>query len=197
MELDELIRTITSQVLEQLRRPADLARVLVLAEPDSELKQALARQLGSEVDLCFLGATEQGDGISRCILPSLCLTDMADLACGRAQGPVMEEVLRLLLSGQEVEVLSYEYHRYQDTAPGPLYALYRDQAERLVAFGCKPFVAAQPEVVRLWQHLITQAMVLEAATRQASVLQVPTNAQVTPLAAETARDATITIVKSL
>ncbi|WP_217909466.1 hypothetical protein [Desulfosediminicola flagellatus] len=197
MDVNELVRTITQEVLKQMQAGSTKDCIMVLAEKNDILANSLHDCLGDEIEICYFGEKIPNTTICRYILPYLTCTDMADLAAGRAHGPYMTEVLNLLLKGTEIETLEFEYTEYSETAPGPLFTLYESYLTTLAGFGLKPFQPKRPDYIRLWQTLVTEKVVNEAQQQGASLLQVPVAAQITPLAAETAKNLKITIQKSL
>lgn len=196
MDVSELVRAVVSSVMEQLATTTPRECVLVLGHRDERSAAAVEQALGSAVTVRYLGEEGQEHAVRR-ILPYLSCNDMADLAVGRASTPLMAEVQRLLLAGQQVEVLDYEYRQYADTASGALYRLYGRHAETLAEFGLIPFVKPSPEYVRVWESVISAEHVREAAGAGAPELQVLKTALVTPLALEQAKLDNISISKTL
>lgn len=197
MDVNELVRTITREVLKQLQDREHTKCCMVLAERDQQVVEKLQEGLEGETDIFFWGEDTNGQTVCRYILPLLSCSDMADLATGKAHGKYTAEVLSLLLHGTEVEVLEFEYRAYSETAPGPLFRLYESHEESLCSFGLKPFQPKRPDTIRLHTNLVTEKVVNEAKEQEASVLMVPVTAQITPLAAETARSLTVNIQKCL
>lgn len=196
MDVSELVRAVVSSVMEQLSATAPQECVLVLGHRDERAAAAVEQALGLGCTVRYLGEEGQ-EHVVRRILPRLSCNDMADLSVGRASGPLMSEVQRLLLAGQKVEVLEYEYRQYADTASGALYRLYGQHADTLAEFGLVPFVKPRPEYVRVWESVISAEHVRQAAQAGAPELQVLKTAVVTPLAAEQAKLDSISISKTL
>lgn len=197
MDVNELVRTIAQEVIKQLQDQQDRKCILVLAERDAISAAKLQEFAGPDLDVLYCGDGTADRQISRYILPFLSCNDMADLAHGRASGMYMEEVLKLLLAGIEVEVLDYGHRRYSETAPGPLFLLYEKYVETLIGYGLKPFQHKQPEYIRCWETLVTEQAVQNVKQQGAAVLQTLAAAQVTPLAAEAAKELNISIQKCL
>ncbi len=197
MDVNELVATIAREVLKQLRGESAGDCVTVLADRDCLLDAKLRECLGGDCEFFYFGDDLRDRKPGRFILPFLSCSDMADMASGKASGPCMSEVLRLLLHGTEVEVLEFEYRAHAETAPGPLYSLYESHEDTLAGFGLRAFRPKRPDTVRFRETLVTEAVVNEAGEQGASVLMVPVTAQVTPLAAEAAVNLNITIRKSL
>lgn len=197
MDAHELARMITRQVLEHIRKANDRACVLVLAPRDEALATMICAHLEDGADVVFLGEETGGRAPARYILPLLSCADMADLAVGRAGGTVPAEILRLLLSGREVEVLDFEYKAYGDTAPGALYSLYQAYEKTLSGYGVAAFRRKMPEAFRFWGELVTAAAVRQAKEQGVRTLEVPASAVVTPLAADEAGSLNINILKRL
>lgn len=200
MDMHELARMIAGEVLKKLREEENAVSdsrecALVLAPHDCLLAGKVSEKLGDEYEIFFAGDDLHGRKPCRYVLPALGCADMAALAAGGSTGDCTAAVLKLLLQGETVEVLEYEYHAYGNTAPGPLYTVYEAHAETLSRFGLKPFQPKQPETVRFRESLVTGAAVDEA--KGASVLMVPENAVVTPQAYEVAGSLNITIEKCL
>jgi hypothetical protein len=171
---------------------------MVLAARDASLTEAVREQVGQGVDIVFFGEeAASAREVERYILPSLSCQDMADLALGRAVGDVPGEVLRLLLSGREVEVMEFAYQAYADSAPGPLYGLYEGYRERLAGYGLVEFRPKSPDAVRIRDSLVTGEAVRRAADTGTPVLVVPGSAIITPLARDAAENLHIRIVKAL
>ncbi len=197
MEMESLVRTIVREVLGRLRSEASRPCVLVLAERHERLAAKIADRLESDTDIVFLGEDEGGRVPARRILPFLSCADMAALAVGTANGPALAETLRLLLFGLKVEVLEYEYRSHAATAPPALYALYESHAKTLASFGLEACRGKTLTELRCPEGLVTEATVRRARASGASRLLVPARALVTPLAADTARELHVSIVKEL
>jgi hypothetical protein len=121
---------------------------------------------------------------------------MADLAMGRASDSLMEKALRALLGGREVEVFQFEYLRYAATANPALFGLYQTYATRLAEFGLRAYGEDNPSAeVENQQRVLTQEDVAAAQKKGVKTLRLPQGALVTPLAADSARSAGITIFK--
>lgn len=194
MDLNELVRTITREVIKQMGREKEC--VMILGNRECESIGPVLAHLGDDVEVLFIGDDPGSRTLSRYILPSLCCGSMADLAVGRASGAVISEVLRLLLSGNQVEVFEFQYRSYFDTAPATLYSLYKSYEETLKTYGLKEFDGKQPETVRVDKGLVTEKDVIRAHESGASVLRVPVNANITHLAADSARDLGVKLIKS-
>ncbi|WP_432738142.1 hypothetical protein [Maridesulfovibrio sp. FT414] len=197
VDVNELVKSIAAEVLKQLQGGDKRECVLVLAERDCLVAEKVRDCVGGEYEYFFYGEDSPCAGFSRYIVPSLCVCEMSDLAVGKAQGRIMTEVLRLLLLGRTVEVIEFGYQAYAQTAPGPLYALYEAHEKTLAGFGLRKFQPKAPETFRFREHLVTEKVVSNVAAQGASVLIVSPSAQVTPLAAEAARNLNINISKTL
>lgn len=195
MDVQQLVRHIAREVLKQLREEPGKDCVMILEERDETLAAVVRQCLGDGVDLLFFGEDAGGRTPVCAIVPLLSCRALAELAGGRASGPMLSEALRLLLSGTEVSVLEFEYMAYRETAPEALYRLYESYEQTLASFGMKKLQPKQPDTVRSWDNPVTEQTVLAAQAKGASVLRVPATALVTPLAAETAASMKITILK--
>ena len=129
----------------------------------------------------------------RRVVPYLSIRHIADLSAGKSEGPLMEVVLQALLAGQKVDVMEFEYKRYAETAPEGLMRLFEGQEVALSSFGLTAMDLMKRETVRVRKQLVTDADVAEAKQRGAREMLLPVDAQVTPLAVESARDLGITI----
>jgi len=193
MDVEALIKAITVEVLKQVGGKEGNPSVLIIGEKTCKKCQAVETKLG--VDHRFLYPDEApgaGETMRR-IVPYLSIRHMADMAAGKAEGPLMEMVLAALLAGQPVEVMEYEYKRYADTAPEGLMRLFEGQEAALATFGLTAMDMTKRDTVRVRKPLVTDADVAEANQKGARELLLPEDAQVTPLAVESARDLGITI----
>ncbi|WP_320007246.1 hypothetical protein [Maridesulfovibrio sp.] len=197
IDINELVQSIAAEVLKQLKPEAQKPCVLVLAERDCLVAEKVSSMVGDEYEYYFFGEDHHCKEFCRYIVPSLCVCEMSDLAVGKAHGMIMTEVLRLLLLGNKVEVLSFGYEDYNQTAPGPLYALYQKHEETLKGFGLERFQPKAPESLKFRESLITEKVVSDAAGRGAKELVVLSAAMLTPLAEEAAKELNINISKSL
>jgi len=197
MEIDELVRTITANVLKQMQHSTTRECCMVLSRRNPLITERIQQLTGQDVEICYFGEEQQNQTICRYILPSLSCNNMADLAAGRAQGLYVKEVLSLLLQGTEVEVLDFDYKNFSETAPGPLYRLYESYLDTLKSFGLVSFREIKPEFFRCWKELVTDQVVNETEQKGASTLVVSRTSKITPLALETAKTLNITIQKSL
>lgn len=198
MDVDALIRSIAEEVMKQLQQQqVQKPCVMVLANRELSLVSKVESCLEEAADLYFLGE-DMGDRTPcRYILPSLCPGGMADLARGSASTKTLAEVLRVLLLGKEVEVLEFEYRKYGETAPGPLLSMYESYEKTLAGFGLREFSFKRPDTTRVRESLVTEKIVEQAADSGASTLAVPTDALITPLAAEAAKNLSVNILKQL
>lgn len=197
MEIDDLVRTITANVIQQMQAKPTQECCMVLSRRDSDLTERIQALIGANVAIRYFGEELQSQTVSRYILPSLSCNNMANLAAGRVEGLYAEEVMALLLQGTEVEVLDFDYTHFSETAPGPLYRLYQSYKETLQSFGLVSFREKKPESIRFWKELVTDKTINETEQRGASTLVVSRTSKVTPLAIETAKQLNITIQKSL
>lgn len=197
MEIDDLVRTITAEVLKQIQPSATRECCMVLSRRTPRLTDRIQLLVGDSIEVLYLGEDLQGLTICRYILPSLSCTHMADLAIGRAESLYVKEVMSLLLQGTEVEVLDFDYKGFSETASGPLYRLYESYQDTLQSFGLVSFREKKPESIRYWKELVTEKIINETGQRGASTLVVSRTSNITPLAAETAKMLNITIQKSL
>lgn len=200
METTALVRIIVQEVLKQvaLQEKRGVC-VRVLSCRSSELAARITPLVqawyGDGVELVFTGEACGSREVRARILPVLTCSDMADLAAGRAGTPAMQEVLDCLLSGAGVEVLDFEYRRYEQSAPSALFALYQGYEKTLARFGLVAFRVKKPETVKNHGHLITARTLEEAGRDNARTLMVAESAKVTPLALETADRLGIRIVR--
>lgn len=197
MDVNELVRAIAQEVIQQLQGQQNRESILVLAEKETISVEKIQDLAGADCAVLYCGESGAGRNVSRYLLPSLSCNDMADLAHGKASGPIMQQVLELLLAGTEVEVLDYGHRRYSETAPGPLFLQYERYVETLIGYGLVPFKHKQPEYIRCWENLVTERVVHHVKQQGASVLQALAGAQITPLAVEAARELNINIKKCL
>lgn len=196
MELQELVSLVTKAVVQRLTSQSAFPCVEVVGQRDESVIAAVRRCLGEKTDLLFWGEDGEGKTPTRHVLPFLSCRDMADLASGRAAGPVSAAVLDHLLAGRVVEVLTYEYRDFARSAPEALYRLYERYQKDLASYGlveCKPCPEAS---LRLNQRLVTAATVAKAKETGASVLILADKSIVTPAAADAAKIMGISMEKA-
>ena len=198
MYLHDLVRTITVEIFKELQGRKDKLTFLVLAENTPEVATKVREKLGVDGMLFFCGEANAAEkSPSHYILPFLSCSGMAELAIGKASEPYLAHVLSLLLEGKTVEVLEFEYKAYSTTAPFALYGLYASHEKTLLGYGLKAYVQQSVDVLRFRDSLITEQVVTEAHKNGVATILAPTQALVTPLAAETAKELNITILKQL
>lgn len=196
MSIEQLVETITREVLRQLDRPPATSDVLLLASPEGDHVSAVLDKLRPDIRVHFWdGCTPPSPG-QRVILPRLSCRQMADLAVGRAGEPLTEKVLALLLSGTTIEVFAYEYQRFQKTAPARLYALYESYVAILKGFGLCSFGDGAPQIASLKQTLVTEEDIVAAHKQGIAILKIPATARLTPLARDCARERGVQINQS-
>ena len=135
-----------------------------------------------------------GMGYERIILPWLSVSAMADLAAGRASGRIPGLVLSLLMLGAKVEVLSFEYEKFEDTAPPALFRLYRDHEETLSGFGLCRFRSGRNRSKILREGLVTEADISRLSATGVTEIITGPGCLVTALAADMAREKGIRII---
>ncbi|MBI9091165.1 MAG: hypothetical protein JEZ12_18285 [Desulfobacterium sp.] len=203
MELEDLIRKLTREIIQELNTEtgtgtkAEVQRetVLIFGKKDDTYTEPLLSLINGNARILYLDGDWRDKAIDRYVLPLLTLGQMGELSQGMARGRIGGEVLTTVLSGNTVEVVQYGYTYYQDTAPEALLRLYETQKETLEGFGIKAFEPMGQELLRCRKRLVTETEVQKARDKGAATLQVPTDAVITPLAAEFARDNSIEILK--
>jgi hypothetical protein len=208
MDFEALVHAVTEKVLAELCKAPGSAlsstcgvaeSALVLAMPDfahaAALEGKIRARVGQEIRLEFFKGPEAGQKASRYLIPYICCPDMAALATGRATGPVTRKALDLLLAGEKVEVLEYEYSRHAATAPRALYTLYAGYEKTLASFGLVKFEEKKDGLMRLRENLVTEKTVKEAAAGGMAALLVPSGALVTALARDAAEELGLDILK--
>lgn len=199
MDIETLARLIAEKVLAELAEHVERAgcrehgvngkeapRVLVFAEASDALTLSLHQAVGSDCSLVYYHKDSSTEGYERYIIPYLCCPNMAALALGQSTSAMTRSVLQLLLGGHEVEVLEFEYERYQTTAPDALYRLYEEYAATLRLYGLIPLNRHAGTVARSRDSLITEKVVKDTARQGYTGLLVPAKAIITDLAKEAA-----------
>ncbi|MBP3729884.1 MAG: hypothetical protein J6I40_00260 [Mailhella sp.] len=189
MNTEDIVQSVVREVLKRLNKEKKYC-VLVLAAREQALEDKvrilLSPYWGGEIDVVFSGECCSGREPKCIILPELTCSGMADLAAGRAGDPYLAEVLQLLLAGQRVDVLDFEYRRYASTASDSLYKLYAAYEKTLRSYGLAAFQEKRPETSKSHEALITSAMIEKASADGVHYLDIPARSIVTPLAAEKA-----------
>lgn len=134
-------------------------------------------------------------GYEKVIVPCLSCSDMADLAIGKASGGVATIILSLLLNGQCVEVLDFEYHGFVNSIPSNLWALYESYEKTLVGFGLSSCASVSCRSVVLSKCLITEQDVTDMLAAGAESVTVAHGAIITPLALDIAKTHKLQIIK--
>lgn len=196
MAIDDLVQTIVREVLRQLQENAAYQQVLLLASRDDSHVAPVLQHLGPNSKVSFWDAADASSIPARTIVPLLSCSQMADLALGRATDPLLQKILDLLLAGTVVEVYEFEYLKFSKTAPEALYRLYESYEEILHDFGLQRVVTEGQNIVRLNKQLITERDVLEAHQQGVSVLRILSDAQLTPLAVDCARERGVKLQKN-
>lgn len=196
MATDDLVQTIVREVLKQLQDATGRQQILILARQDDVAVAPVLQHLEPSGKTVFWDPTSDIISPERTILPFLSCSQMADLALGRTTGPLLKKALDLLLTGKIVEVFEFEYLQFSKTAPEPLYQLYASYEETLRGFGLQRFVTEKQNITRLSRRLVTERDVIEAHQQGISVLQVLSDALLTPLALDCARERGIQLQKT-
>ncbi|MCP3923243.1 MAG: hypothetical protein GY714_11725 [Desulfobacterales bacterium] len=195
MDLNEIIRTITQEVLKNINGEKEKDCVFVLENRGCDLVFPVLEYLGDEVEILFLDDDLGSKKPSRYVLPTLSCGRMADIALGRTSEPLVEKVVKLLLSGVKVETLEFEYKSYLKTAPESLYKLYESYEESLAAFGLT-MIEEKTESLKVKKGLITEKDIVKAVQDGVLALEVSKKAIITPLAVEIAREKNVKLLKS-
>ncbi|MCK5826495.1 MAG: hypothetical protein KAG93_05635 [Desulfuromusa sp.] len=196
MASDDLVQTIVREVLKQLQEGTDSQQILILARQDDSAVVPLLRHLEQSNKVVFWDPNNDIITPVQTILPFLTCSQMADLALGRTTGPLLKKALDLLLTGKTVEVFEFEYLQFSKTAPEPLYQLYASYEETLRGFGLQRFAAENQNIARLSCRLVTERDVIEAHQQGISILRILSDAQLTPLALDCARERGIQLQKT-
>jgi len=196
MAIDNLVKTIVQEVLRQLHGLKESQTVLILAREDDAAVAQVLQQLEPGSKAVFWDKNSVDFAPARAIIPLLSCSQMADLAQGRATGPRLKKALDLLLAGRTVEVFEFEYLQYGNTAPEPLYQLYASYEETLRSYGLQRFATEQKNIARFSRRLVTERDIIEAHQQGVSVLCVLSDAQLTPLALDCARERGIQLQKT-
>lgn len=195
MDVEALVRAIATEVLKQVNGAEDRDRVLIIGDKSCPKCRDVEKRLGQGHTFVYPDEDPGAEVKIRRILPYLSIRHMAEMAAGKAEGPLMETAFRALLAGGKVEVVEFEYKRYAETAPEGLMRLFEGQEATLASFGLTAFDTQRRETLRFRKSLVTEADVAEATQRGARVLLLPQDARVTALAAESARDSGLTIAR--
>lgn len=193
MDVEALVKAIATEVLKQVDGLEESPRVLILGDKSCAKCQATEKLLGATQRFVYPNENPGADVAVRRIVPYLSIRHMADLAIGKAEGPLMEMVFAALLAGQPVEVVEFEYKHYVDTASEGLMRLFEAQHAALLSYGLTALDTTQRDRVRIRKALVTDADVTRAAQKGATELVIPTDALITPLAVEGARELGMTI----
>lgn len=193
MDVEALVKAIATEVLKQVNGEDEKPAVLIIGDRACPKCQAVQKRLGAEHTFYYPDEDPGVEAEIRRIVPYLSIRHMADMAAGKAEGPLMETVLRALLAGRCVEVAEFEYQRYADTAPEGLMRLFEGQEAALASFGLTALDLTKRDTIRVRKALVTDADVADAKQKGAHGLLVPADARVTPLAVESARDLGVTI----
>ncbi|MEE4254533.1 MAG: hypothetical protein V2I50_10890, partial [Desulfuromusa sp.] len=172
MAIDDLVQTIVEEVIRRLQGPTNNRKVLILAREDDTTVAPVLRQLDQGDKAVFWSKENDGLAPVRTIIPLLSCSQMADLAQGRATGPLLKKALDLLLAGKVVEVFEFEYLRYEKSAPESLYQLYASYEEILRGYGLQRFAAEKQNMVRFSRRLVTERDIIQAHQQGISVLRV-------------------------
>lgn len=195
MPLEELVKSITREVLRQLQISSEGSQVLILAEKTNGNIAPLMQYIGQGTKVSFWDKNCHKINANRVIIPVLSCSQMADLARGSAACPIMKMALAELLAGRPVEVFEFEYLRYQESAPEGLLRLYESYEERLYEFGLKRFNAKAETTVCLSKPLLTEKDILEAQRQGIKTLKVSSKTRLTPLARDCARERGLQILQ--
>lgn len=196
MAIDDLVQTIVREVLKQLQGATEGQQALILARQDDVNVASVLRHLDQNEKAIFWDPTDDSATPARIILPLLSCSQMADLALGRTTGALSKKTLELLLTGKTVEVFEFEYLQYSKTAPESLYRLYASYEETLRGFGLKRFAAEDQNIARLDHKLVSERDIIDAHQQGISVLRILSDAQLTPLAVDCARERGIQLQKT-
>ena len=195
MEMEELVKRIAQEVLKQAAGKDEAKPVLIIGEKTCKKCKAVQKRLGEGHRFLYPDEDPGADADLRRIVPCLSIRHMADLAAGKAEGPLMETVLTALLAGKAVEVMEYEYKRHADTAREGLLRLFEGQEAALASYGLTAMDLTRQDTVRIRKPLVTEADVAEAVQRHARELRLPEDARLTPLAEESAVNNGLTITR--
>ena len=196
MAIDDLVQRIVQEVLKQLQGTGDGQPVLILARQDDAKAESVLQYLAQNDKAVFWDTTTDIIAPARTIIPFLSCSQMADLALGRTTGPLLKKALDLLLAGKTVEVFEFEYQQYGKTAPEPLYQLYASYEDILRSFGLQRFAGGDQNIAWLNRRLVTERDIVEADKKGISTLRILSDAQLTPLALDCARDRGIQLQKT-
>jgi ethanolamine utilization protein len=196
MGIDELVQTIVREVLKQMQKTAAGQQVLILARRDDINVAPVLQHFDQNTNVIFWDPAADSIIPERVVVPLLSCGQMADLALGRTTGPLMKKALDLLLAGKVVEVFKFEYLKFNKTAPETLYRLYESYEEILQGFGLKRFATETQNVARLNNRLVTERDIVEAHQRGVSSLHVLSDALLTPLAVDCAKERGVQLRKT-
>ncbi len=203
--IEEIVRKVlaesglNNQMSVQQSQVSTGPRYLILAEQDRVDKKSLSRQLSKAACPVFMGDSVVAQDIvdaayERIILPRLCLKEMADLALGRAAGGIPGLVLSLLMQGQKIEVLAFDYDEFKDTAPPALFQMYRGYEDTLAGFGLCRFQSGCGHSRTIHDRLVTERVVTELSATGVTKIITGPGCLVTALAADMARENSIRII---
>lgn len=182
----ELIEELVQQILGQLTQKHGVENVLIIGSRNDGVDLQLSSDDGVTRRLFYSNELYDANQIDRYILPCLELNDMADLALGKTTSPLSDEVLKLLMGGKNVEVVTYAFNAFENTAPPKLFQLYCNYAETLEGFGIRPYKKVQ-KTIRLTKRVISEQDLEKCHAEGLSRVGVADNALVTSLAEDCAK----------
>ena len=204
--VQRLVQEVVKALEEMPAGPDPQGPEIYILAPREEVDESRLRALlPSDARLVYLADCHcpitRGREYDRIILPRLDLGPMADLALGRAAGPMAGGILTLLMGGRTIEVLDFAHDAFRATAPAPLMTLYDGYETTLAGFGLVRFEAAKQmeegpvaPITAGKKRLITEAQVAEAAAGGAREIRLAPGSLVTALARDLARDKGIEII---
>ncbi len=198
----QLIESIIRQVLSRIQEQPLRQSVLVLAYQRDVDQELLVKHIlpGTKVDYLDVVKADMvcvsQNSYDQVILPSLSCVDMVDLALGRASGNIVEKVLSILLRGQPVMVIEFEYHCFKDTAPSALWDLYKSYEKTLAGYGLTQVFAVTGKSVVVQKRLVTEQEMADFVAQGVKKLTLSAGALVTALAIDMARKHQIEISRN-
>lgn len=183
----ELVEQMVLQIMGQLATAQGVQNVLILGSKIDAANISLPKQDDVTTKVyCSDDAFDVAE-IDRYILPSLEIEDMADLALGKATSVKARQILDLLLGGKTVEVYTYAYAGYAESAPSQLYQMYCDYAKTLNGFGLCPLQKQVQKTNRISAKVISEKDVEKCNADGITRIIVSHKAIVTSLAVECAK----------
>lgn len=152
MNYDQVINVLVDEIYKKINSKEPIKeRMIVIGNKECEKLKEFEEKYSV---VKYENNMEMAEGL---FLTNLSIRELSNLSLGMASSDIEEYILKHIMAGKEIYVLSdgMEYKEYKKTAPKILYSKYVEAEEKLVSYGIK-LINHSTEIVKEENHIVEE-----------------------------------------